>query len=250
MNKAINHGASDIANVWQDPEVARRFLDERALMIPHRQEQLEIILRLLRLGPAPRRILDLGCGGGILLAAALAAFPEARGVGVDYSPPMLESAREALAPFGERAALATADLAAPAWCAAVEGPFDALLSGFCIHHLPDERKRSLYAELFELLAPGGVFVHAEHVASATPALESLFDDGMTDHLYRRRRERGEEVTRETVHRDFMTRPDRAANLLTPLETQLEWLRAIGFVQTDCVWKWFELAIFCGWKPAT
>src|SRR5438067_3570684 len=116
-------------DVWKDPQVARRFLDERALMIPHREEHLEIMLRLLRLGPSPRRLLDLGCGGGILLATALAAFPEASGVGVDYSPPMLEQAAEALRHFGERATLATADLSTADWRSAIEGSFDAILSG-------------------------------------------------------------------------------------------------------------------------
>src|SRR5205823_9928293 len=121
--------------------------------------------------------------------------------------------------------------------------FDAVVSGYCIHHLPDERKREIYDEIFQRLAPGGVFVHAEHVASATPALEALFNDAMSEHLYHRRRENGEAVTLEEVLEQYLDRPDRAANLLAPLETQLAWLREIGFAEVDCYWKWFELAIF-------
>ena len=91
---------------------------------------------------------------------------------MDYSPSMLAAAEEALAPMGERVGLMTADLAQPEWVASVSGYFDAVVSGYCIHHLPDERKREIYDEIFQRLAPGGVFVHAEHVASATPALEA------------------------------------------------------------------------------
>lgn len=239
-------GEGGSATVWQDAEVARRFLDERSLLIPHREEQLDLMLRMLRAAPArPGKVLDLGCGGGVLLAAVLAAVPEAVGTGVDFSPAMIESAREKLAPFGERARVVAADLGDSGWRAAVEPPYQAVVSGFAIHHLPDERKRALYAEIFAALAPGGAFVHAEHVASATPELEALFDDAMSEHLHRRRRERGEEVTLEEVRHAFLTRADRAANLLAPLETQLAWLREIGFVQVDCTWKWFELAIFGG-----
>jgi SAM-dependent methyltransferase len=238
-----------VSEIWKQPEVAQAFVQERARLLPHRDEQIEIMLRILRGSGerAPRSVLDLGCGSGVLLGAVLAAFPEAGGIGVDYSPSMLAAAAEALAPLGDRAALVTADLADPDWVGAVSGYFDAVVSGYCIHHLPDDRKQELYDEIHQRLAPGGVFVHAEHVASPTLAIEALFNDAMSEHLYQRRRESGEAVTLDEVREQYLARPDRAANLLLPLEMQLAWLREIGFVEVDCCWKWFELAIFAGRK---
>jgi tRNA (cmo5U34)-methyltransferase len=238
-----------LAEIWKQPEVAQAFVAERARLLPHRTEQLAIMVRVLRGDGArsPRSVLDLGCGSGVLLGAVLAAFPEAGGIGVDYSPAMLEAAREALAPFEERVALVTADLADPGWVDAVSGYFDAVVSGYCIHHLPDERKQEVYDEIHQRLAPGGMFVHTEHVASATPAVEMLFNDAMTEHLYHGRREAGEAVTLDEVREQYLARPDRDANLLAPLDTQLGWLRELGFAEVDCYWKWFELAIFGGRK---
>jgi tRNA (cmo5U34)-methyltransferase len=240
---------SDIAAVWQRADVVQRFLDERSLLIPHREEQVAIMLRVVGAfrPQGVTRVLDLGCGSGVLLAAILGAFPEACGVGLDYSPPMLAAAAEKLESLRDRVALVPADLADPGWLEVVEGPFDAVVSGYCIHHLPDERKRALYREVYDLLGPGGVFLNAEHVASPTPEIETLFEDAMAAHLHRRRRERGEQVSLEAVRRDFTTRADRAANILAPLEDQLAWLRETGFEQVDCFWKWFELAIFGGVK---
>jgi tRNA (cmo5U34)-methyltransferase len=234
------------ADVWKRRDVAAAFLTERALLIPDRPRQLEVMLRVMRHNPRPpRRILDLGCGDAILLATALEAFPEAAGVGLDFSPLMLEQARQRLAKFGDRAATGEADLATPDWQRAVRGPFDAVLSGFAIHHLTHERKQELYREIYHLLEPDGLFLNCEHVSSPSPAIEAMFVDMMTEHLYLRRRERGEDVTLEQVRNDFLTRPDRAANICAPVEEQCQWLRQIGFRDVDCFWKYFELAIFGG-----
>jgi SAM-dependent methyltransferase len=234
------------AEVWKDREVAHAFLTERSLLIPDRPRQLDVLLRVLRFARRePRRVLDLGCGDALLLATVLQAFPQASGVALDFSPLMLEQAGRRLAPFGSRGVVSEADLASPGWLQVVQGPFDAVVSGFAIHHLPDERKRTLYCEVYGLLAEGGAFVNSEHVSSPTPRGEEMFNDAMGEHLYQRRKEHGEDVTRALVLKEFLERPDRAANILASVEDQCKWLRDMGFRDVDCFWKYFELAIFGG-----
>ena len=234
------------SEVWKDHGVATAFLNERSRLIPDRPRQMDVILRVLRSAPRPiRRVLDLGAGDGFLLASVLGANPHANGVAVDFSPPMLEQARVSLAPFGPRAAVAEADLADSSWKRAIEGSFDAIVSGYAIHHLIDSRKRTLYEEIFDLLPEGGMFVNCEHVASSTPGIQRMFEEAMSDHLCERRRERGEDITPEQVYREYIARPDRAANILVPVEDQCRWLREIGFREVDCFWKFFELAVFGG-----
>ena len=75
-------------------------------------------------GKAPGRILDLGTGPGTLLLAALAQWPDARGLGVDASAAALDYATR----NAERLGLATrAEFRLGDWAEGVAGPFDLIL---------------------------------------------------------------------------------------------------------------------------
>jgi SAM-dependent methyltransferase len=237
--------------VWRDAEVAARFTADRAARVPETQTQIAVLLHLLRSRARPtRRVLDLGAGDGVLLAAVLDAFPDAHGVAVDYSPAMLARARARLAPFGARAAVVEADLREDAWHGALAEPVDVVVSGFAIHHLPDARKRALYAAIHGVLAPGGTFLNLEHVASATPAIEAMSEEALVAFQATVRRAAGEAIDVAALRAAHLARPDKADNILAPVETQCAWLRELGFVDVDCFWKWFELALFGGTKPCS
>jgi tRNA (cmo5U34)-methyltransferase len=106
------------------------------------------------------------------------------------------------------------------------GRFDAVISSFAIHHLEHDRKRSLYAEVFDLLEPGGVFANFEHVASPTHRLHLAFFAAI-----------GEPIENEDP-----------SDQTLDIHAQLQWLRAIGFDDVDCYWKWLEMALLIGVKP--
>ena len=172
---------------------------------------------------AARRVLDLGTGDGRLLALLQADRPAMRGVGLDFSELMLEAARQRFA-GDERIDLVDHNLIEPL---PALGRFDVVVSSMAIHHLEHDRKRSLYGEIFDLLEPGGVFANFEHVASATHRLHLMFFAAIGEPL---------------EHEDPSDR-------LLDVETQLRWLREHGFDDVDCYWKWLEMALLVGVKPA-
>jgi len=207
-------------NLWHSSTHALDYL-RRADSIPHRAEGEAELLEWL-----PQRcdrILDLGSGDGRLLALVKLARPESDGVAIDFSETMLGLLRER---FQGDPTVRTIehDLARP--LPASLGSFDAVVSSFAIHHVSHGRKRSLYSEVYDLLRPGGVFCNLEHVASPTRRLHEAFLGAL-------------QVAPED---------EDPSNKLLDVETQLTWLRQLGFADVDCHWKWRELALFGGRRP--
>jgi tRNA (cmo5U34)-methyltransferase len=208
-----------MVNLWSTTEHALGYL-AKADSIPHRTEGEAVLLDYIP--KTAQRMLDLGTGDGRLMALLKIDRSHATGVALDFSPIMLEKVRvrfqddKSIEIIGHNLDDPLPDL----------GKFDAIVSSFAIHHVTDDRKRSLYEEIFNLLAPGGVFANLEHVASPN----------------------------QKIHIQFLTKigytleTEDPSNKLLDVETQLSYLREIGFADVDCYWKWLELALLIGAKP--
>ena len=208
-------------NLWTSTDHALDYL-ERADSITHRTEGEAALLEFIL--QTALRILDLGTGDGRLLALVLReqakrGHPIREAVAIDFSPTMIEAAKKRFA-CDASVAVVTHNLDHPL---PDLGKFDAVISCFAIHHLVHERKRALYSEIHSLLNAGGVFCNLEHVASPTPRLHEEFLRGI----------------------GFTVETEDPSNKLLDMETQLQWLREIGFVDVDCHWKWRELALLAG-----
>ena len=243
---------TDNWQVWQDESVAKGFVESRRGGILGASEQFATMLSLLRQVPAESlTVLDIGCGDGVVLETIMRALPVERAVAFDGSPAMLEKAQvrfEGLGLFAGLVEFVEGDFDQPNWRDELPvRSFDAIVSAFAIHHSEDERKRALYREIHEMLRPDGLFVNIEHVASASPLGEELFERAYAETLTRFRKSRDAQVTLEEVYEELRNRPDKSANRLAPVTTQLNWLREIGFHDVDCYWKHYELAVLAGYR---
>jgi tRNA (cmo5U34)-methyltransferase len=114
-------------------------------------------------GIAVSRVLDLGTGTGVTLAAVLARHRGAGAVGIDESTGMLQVAR---ANLGEATVdLRVADLADPL----PAGPFDLVVSALAVHHLDGPGKADLFRRVAAVVDPPGRFVLGDVVVPEDPA---------------------------------------------------------------------------------
>ena len=203
---------------WKDETKVAEYLGRVDRLAARRAGEAELIEAL---PTSLRRMLDLGCGDGRLIDVVRAARPDAvEAVGLDNSAPMLDHARARFGGDG-RVQVLEHDLAReiPAL-----DRFDLIVSGFAIHHLAHERKRSLFVEITRRLRPGGVFANLEVVACATPEL----------------------------HEEFNRRIGRPGgdpeDVLAGVEEQLGWMRDAGLQHVDCNWRWRGFALLVGTAP--
>jgi SAM-dependent methyltransferase len=172
-------------------------IEERlALNAPSRRLRMALAERAIaaHAGGRPVRVLDAGCGDGLISLALAERHPDWRLLGVDLREGFLEGARERARNRGlANAEFRAADLTRPL---PVEG-FDAAMALECLNEIPDDR--AALAAMAGALAPGGLFAvqapdqgwrpvlkgsdptwreEVRHGYSATGLTAALFESGL------------------------------------------------------------------------
>lgn len=110
-------------------------------------------VRLLDLAPTDR-VLEIGCGPGLGLAAALAEGRQGRALGLDHSPLMVARAARANRAALEEGRLSLLCAGLPA-LAQLAGPFDKAFAVNVLQFVPAPARRDALARLRAILADGG-----------------------------------------------------------------------------------------------
>ena len=202
-------------NRWTSPAHAAEYL-ARADAIPHRAEGEAALIEWL-----PRqstRVLDLGSGDGRLLRVVKDARPNASAVALDFSETMLGRLHTRFAADPSVGVLAH-DLDQP------------------LPRVVGQVRRDRLQ-----LRDSTIFPMSESERSTTRRTGFF---GPAAHSCQSRARR---IADDELHERFLDclcidpAEEDPSNELLDVETQLAWLRAIGFANVDCHWKWRELAL--------
>lgn len=234
------------AAVWKSDAMVQQWVAGMDQRERARAEQFRLLALLLPFGQQDRfTFLDLGAGTGSAARAILAVYPGARAVLADYSAQMMGEGIKVMARWADRYRYVEMDMLVPGgWPAAIPVPLDAVVTSQCIHHLPDERKQSLFREIHDRLRPGGWYLNFDPVAAASPAVQEVWER-VNDRLDRA-------AAHKRTHRtpQEQARHENHVRYMIPLEPQVAFLRHAGFEAVDVYWKHLDYVIYGGSRPAS
>ncbi len=158
----------DVPEQWQEQE----FVDNWVTRDDGRQDQRGPMIEATVNAASfpldqPLQVLDVGAGYGLLSKHLLSKYAKARVTLQDVSEPMFAHARERLAEYADRTSYVNSDFSQRDWSSGLGGPFDFVVSAIAIHNMyDDDLISSIYKDIANLTAEGGVFANLDYAAQA------------------------------------------------------------------------------------
>ncbi len=205
--------------------------------IPGYNDLFSVAVQVIPFAPeAPITVLDLGAGTGLFSQYVLSRYPSASFVLMDLAVELIEIARLRFKDHSQQFSYITGDYREMNG----EGQYDLIISSMSIHHLADEEKQRLFEKVYRLLRRPGAFVNVDQIRGETPELQRLYWEQWLAHV---RRNGGTDA-----EIDFSVTRRRKYDQDALLADQIAWLKAAGFTNVDCVYKYYFTGAFLGMKP--
>lgn len=235
---------------WREDD-SRDFLAHGRTFVPGREEQIEVVCRLLPAPEGPFLVVDLACGEGLLSRAILDRHARARVEALDASPGMIAAATATNALHGERFRVRAGTL--EAYTPDPADPPLAVVSSLAVHHLDGPGKRELFARVASGLAPGGCLLIADIVEPVTASARRLAARAWDEEVQRRAARAGDPEAvaafRDGGWNHFALPDPDPLDTPSPLFDQLRWLAEAGFARVDVFWMRAGHAVYGGFLGA-
>jgi len=209
--------------------MADRYTEAIQRCVPRYDEMLSMLFAYLPRHLSPKRILELGCGSGNLTLQVADYFPSSEITVVDFSEEMLSICSDRLRE--KRFVVVKSDFKELVF---PEESFDLVLSSIAIHHLRDEDKQVLFANIHRWLSKTGVLVFADQFRGAADFIYET-------HLRRWYEEARKKGVADGDWDEWMQHQSQH-DFHAPLACHLDWLRNAGFRDVDCLWRYLLWAV--------
>jgi tRNA (cmo5U34)-methyltransferase len=196
-------------------------------LVPQYLEQHQIIYDLIPKEEKNYRVLDLGCGNGILSEVVFKKLPNSNIVGFDLTETMLNAYEKKLSKYSGKYELRQGDFRTDP----IGQGYDIILAGLALHHLTWEERRRFYLTLYSSLNKGGLFLTRDIIIDE--------DQDVTKDQYNHWKEfmrsHGEDP-------DFWYSKHIQKDHPMTLSGHFAWLRDAGFIKLACHWRLYNFAI--------
>lgn len=210
---------------------AQQASDYEALMIrlvPQYLEQHKIISNLLPNDNSKNyKILDLGCGNGVLSEIVLKKLPNVHLVGFDITNEMLNAYEQKISKYTNSYELIQGDYKTDS----IGDSYDIILTGMTLHHLNWDERKVFYQKLFNSANKNAVYISNDIIIDE--------NKDVREHQYYLWKEfmknQGEDPEfwyEKHIQKDFPI----------ILSNHFDWLKEAGFQQGACYWRMYNFAI--------
>ncbi|HWQ79111.1 MAG TPA: class I SAM-dependent methyltransferase [Anaerovoracaceae bacterium] len=220
-SEAVKNNFNDLAGTYGD--------GVRKKMIPCFDDFYKTGISMLTCRKDAPRVLDLGAGTGLYSDFLLQRYPDAELALIDFSEEMLALAAER---FKHRNH--TRYILGDYTNYIFEETFDLVVSALSIHHLSAKEKAVCYKKVFDLIETGGEFLNADEIVSPFPDLQKRYEEIWFDKL---------EDAGFSENEIARTRQSLTLDDPSPVDDQVRWLLESEFSRADCIYKYYNFAVF-------
>jgi tRNA (cmo5U34)-methyltransferase len=204
-------------------------------------------------------LLDLGAGSGILLGRILKEFNDSICYYLDYSHDFMIIAKEKLKKYEDRVTYIKSDFTGN-WKSMINEKPNVITSMSAIHHFLNEDKKKLYNKCYNILQEGGWFFNIDEMKTINEdsyikslyywiyhaeKQKNMFSDDLSK-SYRVWMEKFDSWKNRNVKNIHLPKKE-GDDVHESFLTQLDWLKQIGFSETDIFCKYFLWGMIGGKK---
>jgi len=201
-------------------------------LVPQYLEQTQIICNLLPKEVRSYRVLDLGCGNGILSELVFQKLPKSFIVGFDLTADMLKAYEKKLANHAGSFELKQGDFRIDP----IGEEYDIIIAGLTLHHLSRQERQPFYKILYSALKQGGLFLARDIIIDEDKAVAH-------DHyVYWKKFMKSQGEDPELWYSKHIDKDHPVT-----LSDHFAWLRQAGFSKVGCHWRLYNFAITAAQK---
>ncbi|OHD11000.1 MAG: methyltransferase type 12 [Spirochaetes bacterium GWD1_27_9] len=205
-------------------------------LIPYYNEMLTALILSIPFDKEKEiNVIDLGCGTGTISKLIKEKFVNAKITCVDFASKMIDIAKFKLKDYKD-----INYIIEDFYKFEFDKKYDIAVSSLALHHLQtDSDKMDFYKKIYQGLNHGGMFFNADVILSQNDYLQKTYLAKWKEYMLK-------SVIEEEIEKKWFpsyNNEDKPSEIMK----QLEWLKEIGFKQIDIIWKYYNFAVYGGYK---